>query len=197
MKPKDIKAKLKEGHIQAIVTFEVVGSPKKHVEDAIASYVQEVKKQPGILTVDEEFGDAQKQDGKLYSIYHEGEFLFSSLENLMWVCFNFTPASVEIIDMGTNKASERELTNWINDLLSKLHEIALKVKELTGMNKLLITNMNKLIQNAIKLAIDTGATTEETIGKRVGIDKQQLAPFFTGMVAEGTITKKGEHYSRA
>lgn len=197
MEPKEIKAKLKEGWIQVIVTFEVVGSPKKHIEDAIKEYSDKVKDNTGIAIIDEEFGEAEAQKDGLHSIYYEGEYLFSSLENLMWVCINFTPASVEILDKGNNKIDERALTNWVNDILSKLHEIGMKMKEMTGMNTLLIGNMNALIQNSIKLAIKTGAETEDSIAKAIGVDKKQLEPFFKGMSDAKMLNKKGKVYSIA
>ncbi|RME53510.1 hypothetical protein D6783_01840 [Candidatus Woesearchaeota archaeon] len=193
---KTIKEHLDKGWLQAIVTFEVVGFPKKHVEEAIATYVKEVKTNKGIKVVDEEFGTAEEQDSGLFSIFYEGEFLISSLENLNWICINYTPASIEILEPGSFKLEPRELTNWYNDLLSKLHEIGLKMKELTGMNKLLTANMNKLIQNSILTAVDAGASNEDDIAAKVGINKEQLRPFLKKLIEAAKVKKSGTTYAR-
>jgi len=170
MDDKEIQKRVKAGAILAQVAFEVIGNPKEHVESTIKSFVDNIRKDSFISILSEDYGDAEeveKSDG-LWGAYADTEMLLPNLDKLIWLCVNFMPANIEIIAPESLNFSDKDLTNWLNDLLAKLHEVSINVRQTNAQNELLIQNMNALIQNSILIAAEHYHTPEE-IGKKTGI----------------------------
>ncbi len=196
MNSKEIKAKIEgEGYIHTNVIFEIVGNPKDYVENAIKSYLEKLKAEENIIIVNQEVEPAEKQDA-LWSTFAEVELLVKNLETLTWFCMNFMPASVEIMGPETLVFKARDLTNWLNDMLSKLHEIAMLSQQVGQQNKMMLRNVNTLIRNAILICIDSGTADGDAISKKIGALKKDIDPVFEAMVKEGTIKKHKTKYLR-
>ncbi|MBU0667280.1 MAG: hypothetical protein ABIC91_05095 [Nanoarchaeota archaeon] len=195
MKEKEIKQKLEEGFIRANVIFEVIGTPKEYVENALKSYVEKLKNDEEIIFVHEKFEQAEKQDTH-WSTFAEVEMLIKGLEKVTWICFNFMPASIEILEPETLMFKPSKLTNWINDLLAKLHEISIVAQQVGEQNKLMVKNMNALVRNSILTCMDFGLTKADEIAKKIGVKKEHIAPVFEAMQKEGKIKKEKNKYFR-
>jgi hypothetical protein len=193
MDEKELQKKIKNGAVLAQVTFELIGNPKEYVENAVKSYVNNIRNDSQIKIISEEFGEAEQLEGGLWSTYADTEMLFDDLDKLNWLCINFMPASIEIIAPEELRFSDKDLTNWFNDLLSKLHEISASVRQTTTQDQLVVKTMNALIQNAIILTSEHYHKPEE-ISHKTGIAKEQLQPFFDALIKQGKLEKKGESY---
>ena len=193
MDEKELQKKIKAGAVLAQVAFEIIGNPKDYVEGAIKSYIENIKKDSQIKILNEEFGEAEEIEGGLWSTYSDCEMLFNNLDKLNWLCVNFMPASVEIIAPEELRFSDKDLTNWFNDLLSKLHEVSMSVRETTVKDQLAVKTMNALIQNIIILATEHYHKTKE-ISEKTGMPEDQLKPFFDALIKQGKLEKKGEEY---
>ncbi|KYK25760.1 hypothetical protein AYK26_01975 [Euryarchaeota archaeon SM23-78] len=193
MDEKEIQKKIKQGAILAQVSFEVLGSPKEHVEKAIRGFVNNVKADSQITVLNEEFGEPEETEGKLWGVYADTEMLVNNLDRFIWLCVNFMPASIEIIAPQELRFKEKDFTNWLNDLLAKLHEISHTVRQTNANNELLVKSMNALIQNAIMLAAEHYHKPKE-ISAKLGIPEKQLEPFFVALVKNGKLEKKGNAY---
>lgn len=193
MKEKDVQKKIKQGAILAQVSFEIIGNPKEHVEKTIMGFVNNIKGDSQITILSEELGEPEKTEGNLWSTYADTEMLVDSLDKFIWLCVNFMPASIEIISPKELKFKEKELTNWLNDLLAKLHEVSHGVRQTTIKDELIVKSMNALIQNGVILAAEHYHKPEE-IGKKIGIPEKQLQPFFDALVKNGKLEKKGNEY---
>ena len=191
-----MKQKLEAGYIRVHMIFELVGKPKEHVEKALKEYITAIKGDQEIEMVSEDFAQPIEQEGGLFSTFCECEMLVKNMEKMTWLCFNFMPASVEIIEPDTVTMQAKELTNWLNDLLSKLHEVSLIAKNMNMKNKMLVKNMNALLRNSILLAIRHGVERTEYIGKLLGVHEKQLEPFFEAMVKEGKVKKSKNGFVR-
>ncbi len=192
----EIKAKINEGFIRVNVLFEVIGSPKEHVEGALKNYLENIKLTTNVIVLKEDLEEAEDLGNGLWSTFAEVDMMLKGLEKLTWLCFNYSPASVEIIDPPEFKFKEKQLSNWLNDLLAKLHEIGALSKQVSAENKMIVQNMNRLIKNAILVAVDDGHHTPQEIEKRTGIDYKQLKPFFEAMIKEGKIHLMKDQYKR-
>lgn len=196
MKSREIKEKIKsEGYIQAIIIFEVVGSPKEYVEKALKNHLYKLKQDPSIEIIREEIEPPVRND-KLWSTLAEVEILVKGLEKFTWICMNFMPASIEVMAPKELVFKGRDLTNWLNDLLAKMHEIAMISQQLGQQNKLMLKNVNALARNAVLLSIEAGTGNPKEIAKKVGIAENDLKPLFDAMLKEGVIEKKGKGYTR-
>jgi hypothetical protein len=193
MDEKEIQKKIKGGAVLAQVAFELIGNPKDYVEKTIQTYLNNIKNDSQIKILNEEFGEAEQLEGGLWSTYADTEMLFDNLDKLNWLCINFMPASIEIIAPEELRFSDKDLTDWFNDLLSKLHEISASVRQTTTKDQLVVKTMNALIQNAIIVASEHYHKPEE-ISNKTGIAKEQLQPFFDALIKQGKLEKKGEAY---
>ncbi|MFH1506617.1 MAG: hypothetical protein ABIE94_06570 [archaeon] len=195
MDKREIKISIADGYILARVTFELLGSPKAHVEKAIKSYLDNLKKDHRIKFVKEELGEIEQTKGKLWSTFAEVEMLIKNLETLTWLCINFMPASIEILEPAELVFKGRELQNWLNDLLAKLHETNTNFLKLKSQHEGMVRGMNTLILNSIMIGLDK-PKTEEDIGKTIGISHTQLKPFIEALIKEKKLIKTDNLYSK-
>lgn len=196
MKPKEIKQKVQEeGYIQAIIIFEVAGSPKKYVEDALTSYLQKLKDEKDVEVIKQDVEPAEEQD-KVWGALAEVEILVKGLEKFTWLCMNFMPSSIEIMAPDSMAFKGRDLTNWLNDLLAKLHEIGLISQQVGEQNRLMLRNMNSVTRNAVLICLDSGVILSKDIAVKIGFKEKDLKPVLQAMIKENTIKKEGRQYSR-
>lgn len=195
IKDENIQKRIKEGAVLAHASFELIGNPKEHIEKTLRGYVNNIKTDSQITVLSEEFGEAEQIEGGLWSTYVDTELLVNSLDKFIWLCINFMPANIEIITPKELKFKEKDFTNWLNDLLAKLHEISNTVRQTKINNDAITKGMNALIQNSILLAAEKCNGSAE-ISKKLGIPEKQLQPFFDALVKNNKLNKKGDEYFR-
>jgi hypothetical protein len=197
MEDKELQNKIKKGGVLAQVSFEVVGNPKEHVEKTMKEFMDNIKKDSQMKVLSEEYGEAEELKGSegLYSTFCDAEMLFENLDKMNWLCVNFMPSSIDIIAPEELIFKDKDLTNWFNDMLAKLHEVSVGYRQNSLKEELLTKNMNYLIQNAIILAAEHYHDKKE-IGKKIGIDAEQLEPFFEALIKQHKLEKKGEGYNK-
>ena len=193
MDNKEIKKKLDSGGVLAQISFEIIGNPKEHIETGIKGFMEKIAQAREVHIISQEIGEAEELEGGLWSIYSDTEILFERLEKLVWVCINFMPGSVEIIAPEELKFKEKDLTNWLNDLLAKLHEMTLNVRQNQQIAEGIAKSMNSLVHNAIMLAVETYHTKEDIV-KKIGIPEEQIQQFLDILVKKGKLEKRGEKY---
>lgn len=198
MDSKEIKAKIKEqGWIRANAMFELLGSPKEHVEKVIKAYVGKLKEnKKSIIAIKEYYSKAEEKEGGLWSTFAECELLIDKLDTLNWMCINFMPASIEILEPDSFTFQGRELVNWLNDMLSKLHEVGTMTRQASSDNKLLMKNINALLRNYILTLLKQGPIGAEELSKSIGVGLKELEPLFEAMIEEKTLLKDGDKYVR-
>lgn len=190
----ELAEKMEAGALRVLVTFEVVGKPKSHVEKSLEEYLENIKKDERITIVTEERGEAEEQEG-FWSTFAESEMIINDLGTVIWLCINFSPASIEILEPENKTMTAPALTAWINDFLSKLHEVASVIRDTQQKNVKLNESLNALIKNAIVTALETGNLDAKGIQQKIGIHKDQLKPFLEHLVKTKRIKQAGETYS--
>ncbi len=129
----------------------------------------------------------------MFSAVAETELLVKNLEKITWLAMNFSPASIEIIEPIKFTISQKDITNWINDLLSKLHEIGMIRKSDQGQMEGLIRNFNAMTRNAIILSLSEPRTVEQ-IGKKIGMNSEHAEKFLEALIKEKKIRKEKTKY---
>lgn len=195
MKDKELKEFIAKGYVQVRVIFEMAGNPKEHVEGTLKKYLSAIKEDPSYIFLEEEYAPCEETDEGVWSTFVEADILVVNFEALNRLCFNMSPASVEIINPESIQLGQKQIGEWYNDLLSKIHEIGLTIKATTSENDLLKVNMNRLIRNCITLALYEPKTLEE-ISSKVGIDIAHLQPFIDAMIKEKSIILENGKYVR-
>ena len=193
MKTKDIKKLTDEGYLRANIIFEIVGKPKKHIEDTIKAYIENIQQDEHIHTLKEEFEEAEELEEGVFSTVAEIEMLLPSIEKLNWLCINFSPASIEILEPSTKTVTQKEIGDWMNDLLSRLHEIGMVQKNLKGQYEVMVRNFNAMTRNAIILSLKE--TNEiEAIAKKIGMPKEHTEKFIEALIKEQKVRKEKNKY---
>lgn len=192
---KEIKEKLREGWTRCLITFELAGKPKEHIDNTLKAYIDNVKLDPRIRAVKEEFAEALEHEDGIFSAFCELEAIVQDLETLTWLAINFLPASIEVIAPEKREIEARHVTNWYNDLLAKLHETSNLIREERSITSHLTESLNALIKNSIKAALQSGAKSPVELERMLGISAAQLAPFLKHLVEKGHVKQDGETYS--
>ncbi len=200
MKSKEIKEYVEKGYLYVNVLIEIVGNPKEHIEKAMSTVVDTIKKEKGIVFVKEDRGSAEDAGEGLWGVYSEMELLLKSLDNLSWIAFNFMPASIELKEPSKLVLKDKQVTDFMGDILSQLHQVNMNQVQMDSDKKSLLKNINTLIRNAVLLAIDSEIVKKKDadgIAVKIGVKGKELKPVLDAMVKEGSIVQEGEEYARA
>lgn len=121
--------------ILARVVIEVAGFPKEHIEQVMEKIVGKIKE--GFEVVKSEIFESVELKDKLsgfWSIFTEIELKFEDINVITVFCFEYMPSSIEILDPEELKFQSTEIAGFLNDLLARLHEYDMVVKNLQAEN---------------------------------------------------------------
>ena len=135
-------------HIRCRAIIEVLGKPNEHVENAIKEYIKHVKEDSEIVILHEDYSEIKEQ-GNLWSKFVELDLVIKGTKKLISFCFEYMPSSIEVIKPEQLVMSNPELSNFLNDLQARLHNVDMIVKQLKAENDFLKHNMNAVLHNAI------------------------------------------------
>lgn len=197
MKENEIRERLKKGWLRAVVTFEIVGKPQQHIEKSLTTYLDNIRKDERIVMLEEDREEAIEHEDGMFSTFAECEILVENLETFTWLCINFSPASIEILEPDSIHVESRDIANWLNDLLAKVHDIAVDYRSQKGAQEHLIVAMNQLIRNSILISLEKGPLSAEEIAKKTGIVHDQLETFLEHMLKKGRLAELDGTYRLA
>jgi len=192
MKEKDIKKLIDEGHFRVNVIFEVIGHPKAHVDETIKAYIANIKTE--VTVTKEDYEPIEEIEDNMFSGIVETEMILKGVEQLTWLCLNFAPASIEILEPDSLTLTQRDANHWLNDLLSKIHEIGTIQKQFSSQNQGLVRNFNAMTRNAIILTLRDPANIA-AIAKKIGMLEEHTEQFLNALIKEKKIREdKGIYY---
>ncbi|MDP7181730.1 MAG: hypothetical protein QF486_04340 [Candidatus Woesearchaeota archaeon] len=178
--------------VTARVVLEIVGAPKEHVEKSLKEYVADIKKSNEILT--EVFHPAEEKE-RLWTSFFELEIKFKSAMHLLDFCFESMPSSVEIMEPNEIGFKTNDLTDFLNDLQSRIHYADMQVKSLKAEKTLLDQNAVMIFQNFIMRLLEQEPKTAEKLAEGVGVKKEELLPFIERLEKSGKVKKQNDIYS--
>ncbi len=186
----------KEQKIVARAIIQMMGGPKKHIEETLGMYMDKlVEERKGFRVLKEHRSKAKKEKGKeLFNVFSEIEFEADGIESLVWFCFDYMPASVEILEPDQIFYSSHEFTDFLNDLQEKLHRIEMLAKNLTAENQVIKNNGVTLVKNIIMLQLKLRPTDVKTLSLNAGVPEDHIQKFLDTMEKEGKIKKDKDIY---
>ncbi len=193
MKDKEIREYIEKKYLRINTIFEIIGHPKEHVESTMKLYVENIKKDSDIVVIKEEYEPAEKLEGDVFGVIAEVDMLVKNIEKLTWLCVNFSPASIELIEPDKIIIEQNDVTHWLNDFLSKLHEIGVAQKKIQSDNEGLIRNFNAMTRNAILLVLKEPSDIQ-TISKHIGMEDKHTELFVEKLIKEKKIVKEKNVY---
>jgi hypothetical protein len=198
MSEKEAKDRLKKGWVHILVTFEIIGKPASHVDSSLRTFLDTIKKEDRVYWLEEHVEPAIKNDKDDYcSAFAEVDLLVKNLETATWLAMNYTPASIEIIEPTEFEMPALDIQNWINDLLSNLHNISISYKKQTSEMEFLRHNLTQLIHNTILLSLGRSAKKMPEIAKDTSLTKDTLEPQLKKLVNDGKVKEQKGIYSLA
>ncbi len=203
IKDSDLKEKLEKGAILSRIIVEIAGTPKDHVEKTIDLVIESLKQIKEIDIKKSEKFPAKEQEipgqkitkAKIFSAFTEIELLAKDMPTLIAICFEFMPSSIEVIEPENLKFNSQTVAGFLNDLLARLHQMDMILKNRTAENTILKKNASALLQNIFKLSLKEKDKKIEEISKDVGIPPEQIQPFLDALIKQDRVKKTKDTYS--
>ena len=190
---KEIRMQIEEEKkIHVLITFEMVGKPKEHVEETLQTYTKKLEEDPNVVLINSDIEEAvELEDEKgFFSAFSEVEMLLPNMESLTSICVNLMPASIEILGPDSFTFEAREIMNWENDLLARLHEISQTLRAERQKTAYLAKNMHALIHNTISVVLASGPRTLEDLSRLTGIPAERLEKDLADMKEKGVVQEE-------
>lgn len=188
----EIEERIDEGAIRCLVTLEVAGKPKKHVEKSLSTYVSQIEneKHLDVLELEQEEAIELEDDDGYFSAFAEIELLVPQLEGVTQLAFNFTPASIEILEPEDFHIEARDLQNWLNDILSQLHTVALELRGERQKATHLNQSLMRLMQNFVTVLLTSGSKDTETLTRMTGLAVEPLEKLLERLKEDGIVSEE-------
>ena len=124
--------------ILARVVVEVAGFPKEHIEQVMEKIAEKIKENFEVVK-SEIFESVELKDkmAGFWSIFSEIERKFEDINAITVFCFEYMPSSMEILEPENLNFQSTEIAGFLNDLLARLHEYDMVVKNLQAENMML------------------------------------------------------------
>ena len=125
-------------HLKARAIIEILGSPEEHVKKTMQMILDKIKQYPDTKVIKEKMFPAEKVgDKKLWSTFTELDLEVKDVQTLTGFCFDFMPSSLEIMEPEEMALQHHTISDFLNDLLARLHQYDMVLKNVHAENILL------------------------------------------------------------
>ena len=183
-------------HVRCRTIIEVLGKPKEHVEDALKQYIAHIKEDSELVVLNEDYSEAKEQ-GNLWSKFVELDLVIKGTKKLISFCFEYMPSSLEILKPEHLIMSNTELSNFLNDLQARLHNVDMVVKQQKAENDFLRKNMHAMVHNTILICLKVARLSLEQLSQVTGVEQKELEIFVEKLLKENKIKKEDDLYTLA
>ena len=191
----DIKEHIRKGYIHTRIVIEIIGKPKEHIEQALKEYVEKIDEDKNLIIIKKSFSEAKQiQESELFNIFSEMEILVKGFNSLIEFCFNYMPASIEILDPSKLTVDAHNMTNLFNDFQEKLHKADFLAKTTMQQNQIAMKNLKGMIRNSLVILLKDKGLKITEICTSTGLKEKDMIKYIDEMIKEGKIRKIGEKY---
>lgn len=194
MDNKEIRNKIAEGRIYVRAIIEVVGKPKEHVTESLASHIKHIEDNKDLILVKKSIEPAIKQDD-FFSTFAEVELLAKDTVTLLAFCFDYMPSSIEILAPERLVMSNSNLSGFLNDMQARLHAVNTGLVQLQEKNKFFIKNTAVLLRNFLVVLLSSKPMTIQQIHPFLGVKKEDIIKILNVLMQEEKVIKKDNLYS--
>lgn len=177
------------------VVIEVLGKPKEHIEQAIKSYIEKIKKDERYKILREEFAELKKQESELWATFTELEMEIKDVQDLIGFCFDYMPSVVEILKPSKLILSDKDFSDFFNDLQARLHQVDMVAKQVKMENDGLKVNMGKLLRNYLTVLLGKGDSSLKQLSRLTGVAEEKLGDYLDNLIDEGLVKMEKGVYS--
>lgn len=135
---------MEEQTLRAKVIIEILGGPEKHVQETMKKVVEKVKEVKELKVEKEQIFDTKQLEKKnLWTTFCELEMSAKNINVLINFCFDFMPSSIEILQPEKFSLTADPISDLLNDLISRLHQYDMLLKNLHAQNIMLKKQLEK------------------------------------------------------
>ena len=190
----NISEKIDDGYIHVRTIIEMLGMPKEHVIDTLKSYVNKLDESDDFIVLNEGYSDPEEKEN-MFSVFVEVEMLVKGVENVSFYCFDYLPASIEILEPTSLKYSSHHLTDFLNDLLGRLHSLDMNFKTDKAKIDKLNANSEALIKNFLGYLLKDNSKSLKELSGPLGIPEEGLKLLLNRFIGEEYLKKEDDKYS--
>lgn len=185
---------LEKGWIHCTIIVELLGGPKEYIEETLAQYVEQIKQAESHRVLKIDLAPVEARD-KLWSTFAEIELWVKDASTLAFLCFDYMPSSIEILEPEQFSYRAADFAGFFNDLQMRLHKLDMIVKNLRAENKVLQINGSRLLRNNVLISLKEKDKDLPTLAKNIGLLPEHLEPFLDAMIKEDFIKKIDDVYT--
>lgn len=182
-----------EIHFRAII--EVMGKPKEHIVTALQSYLKKLEEIEAFTVLATEVHDPAEQENELWTTFAEVEIKTKQLPYLTRFCVEFMPSMIEIISPSTFSIPAQDMTGFLNDLQTKLHNVDMVAKQAKMVADASKESVSHLLRNYITLLLRQRSFTGQELSNLTGVSKEKLEDFLDVLIDKGKVDLDGDVYS--
>jgi len=170
--------------------IEMLGKPREYIVETLKKYVKDIKENPEIIILNEDYAEPRQQE-TMFSVFVELEMVVKDVNTLVGFCIDYMPSSVEIVKPEQIIFKNTEISNFINDLQARLHNLDMVAKRLAGENKFLKRNMNTSLKNTISIVLKMRHLPLNELSRFTGINENELLIILDEMTKDNKVKKRG------
>ena len=182
-----------KGGLHARVIEQIAGGPKEHIEKTMELLIKKIKEIPGIKVLSCDTAEAEKNE-EWWTTFSELEIIFKKFDDFNTFIYEFMPSSIEIIEPEKLTITNQNLSNVFNDIITRLHDTDMVLKEQSAQKQLIVQSSHTLIRYSLRQALSAGGKTIPELSKLTGIKEEVLPEFLEFFEKDGLLKKEKDKF---
>ncbi len=134
-----------ETKVKIRTILELMGAPQEHVDKTMDMIIKKLEEAKNIEILAQKLSETTSiEDRPFWSKFVELDLGFENMDDVTGFCFDFMPSTIEIIEPETINSKKDLLENLWNDLVARLHQYDMIIKNVHAENKVLKKELDKL-----------------------------------------------------
>ena len=142
------------------MTVEVMGSPKDHIEAAMLSVIKQLKDDKELTIELANVYECTQMENTLWSTFADVEFSAKTLKKVLDVGYDYVPSTMEILEPVEMAVQMKDVEEFLNDFLARIHKFSAVLKKLQGENIYMLGELDR-IKSSVRVPINTTKADEE------------------------------------
>lgn len=129
--------------LKAKLIIEILGRPVEHLEKTLSDLIEKMGTEKGVSVLRKEINKPKKVEKaeNLWTAFADIELSFESLPVFMNTVITYMPAHIEVYEPDMFKMNAFEMNDFVNFVVSKLHNYDALSKRMMGEREILISKL--------------------------------------------------------
>ncbi len=129
--------------LKAKFIIEILGRPVEHLEKTLSELIEKIGAEKGVSMLRKEINKAKKVEKaeNLWTAFADIDLSFESLPVFMNTVITYMPAHIEVYEPEIFKMNAFEMNDFVNFIVSRLHNFDALAKRMMGEREILISKL--------------------------------------------------------